>query len=366
MIPVCEPLLDGNEREYINKCLDTGWISSGGEFIERFEREFASYCGCEYGIATTSGTTALHLALATLGIGPGDEVIVPDFTIAACAFAVLYTGATPVFVDCTHETFNIDVDKIEEVITPQTKAIMPVHLYGRPCDMEGIERLALKHDLFIVEDAAEAHGAEYGGRKVGGLGHIGCFSFYGNKLITTGEGGMLTTNSREYAEYARSLRNLAHSPDKRFLHQEIGFNYRMINIQAALGVAQLENIERHIDRRLAHAELYDRLLGGVPGLALIGETRPEVKAVSWMYCLLTDDEIQRDSLMRFLATKGIQTRTFFVPMHQQPMFIEDDAKYLVATDISRRGLYLPSGSGLTEEQIYYICDCIKEYTGKAR
>ena len=363
MIPVCEPVLDGNEREYVNRCLDTGWISSGGEFIDRFEQEFATYCGCRYGIATTSGTTALHLALKTLGAGQGHEVIIPDFTIASCAFAVLYTGAVPVFVDCDPETFNIDTDKIEEAVTPKTKAIMPVHLYGRPCDMQPIQRLALKYKLFIIEDVAEAHGAEYKGKKVGGLGHIGCFSFFGNKIITSGEGGMLTTDSKEYAEYAKSLRNLAHSPSKRFLHTDVGFNYRMTNIEAAIGAAQLENIERHITSRLAHAELYNQLLEGTPGLALVREIRPEVKAISWMYCLLVEDESRRDKLMRYLDEKGIQTRTLFIPMHQQPMFKVPggDARYPVAADISRRGLYLPSGSGLTEEQIHYICDCIKVY-----
>lgn len=764
MIPVCEPLLDGREREYMNLCLDTNWISSGGSFLDRFERGFAEYCGCRYGIATTSGTTALHLALVVLGIGPGDEVIIPDFTIAACAFAVLYTGATPIFVDCDPDTFNIDTRKIEDALSSRTRAIMPVHLYGRPCDMQHIAQIALKHDLFIVEDAAEAHGAEYRSRKVGGFGHIGCFSFYGNKLLTTGEGGMLVTNSEQYADHAKSLRNLAHSPDRRFLHSDVGFNYRMClpagtkiltnvikkwknqtgsgqsskiipipiekifvgdevlsfneatgkkeirevtgvsklsdddlvrlgfsngnelvltsnhpvyihgrgwvesknvyigdtalqynylalhwrlsslakrgkkleeisgkerslrirtnhskrikelrtdprsgyntssifnssemhkkhgdtlrklcqiknlypperrakigqytkamwanpkskirsiesvkqrglslsvaikkriqsdpefaallrkrgikalkhvgrkptnlekdlisllysrlpdtykyvgdgkfwienanpdfinvngykkaieiyspywkirdygsvlnyqrqrrllfskygwdvmfieasrkienpnevinniisftynpnmvavtvvskkrvqdnqivynldvyqnnnffaygilvhntNIQAAIGVAQLENLDHHISARLAHAELYNSLLEGVPGLTLIHETRPEVKAVSWMYCLLARNEHLRYALMNYLAEKGIQTRTFFVPMHQQPMFKVPggDAQYPVATDISRRGLYLPSGTVLTDEQIHYICGCIKEY-----
>jgi len=225
MIPVCTPFIGEKELEYVVDCIKTNWISSKGKYVEEFEDKFAKYCGCKYGISTTSGTTALHLALASIGVGKGDEVIVPAFTMISTVFAVVYCGAKPVLVDAESETWNIDVNQIEEKITPKTKAIMPVHIYGHPCDMDPILEIAEDHNLYVIEDAAEAHGAEYRGRKVGGIGHVGCFSFYANKIITCGEGGMIVTNEGNVAERARSLKDLAFSKEKRFLHTDLGFNY---------------------------------------------------------------------------------------------------------------------------------------------
>lgn len=354
MIPVCEPYLNGNEREYVEDCLKTNWISSKGKYIEEFEEKFANYCDCKYGITTTSGTTALHLALATLNIGKGDEVIVPTFTMAASAFAVTYCGAKPIFVDCEPETYNINTDRIEEKITERTEAIMPVHIYGHPCDMEPILKLAMEYDLYVIEDAAEALGAEYRGRKVGGLSHISCFSFYANKMITTGEGGMVVTDNEEFADKAKSLKDLCHS-DTRFLHTEVGFNYRMTNLQAAIGLAQLEKIDEYVARRRDHALLYNKLLGDVKGVRLPIEKK-WAKNVYWMYAIQVEGS--RDEFMKKLRVRSIETRTFFIPMHQQPMY--EDGDFPVADEISKKGLYLPSGSGLTTEQIERVCSCVKE------
>jgi len=365
MIPVCEPFLSDKEFEYVIDCLKTNWISSKGKYIEEFERKFANYCGCKYGISTTSGTTALHLALASLGIGRGDEVIIPAFTMIATAFAIVYTGAKPVLVDSEPETWNIDVSKIEEKITPKTKAIIPVHIYGHPCDMDPIMNIAEKHGLWVIEDAAEAHGAEYKGRKVGGIGHIGCFSFYGNKIITTGEGGMVVTNDPKIAEKARCLKDLAHSPQKRFLHTSIAFNYRMTNVQAAIGLAQLERIEELVESRRIHASLYNNLLKDVPGIRLPQE-KEWAKNVYWMYSILIEDNfgINRDKLIERLKDKQIETRTFFIPIHQQPAFLNmglfKTQRYPTAEELSKKGMYLPSSSRLREEEITYICNMIKE------
>ena len=359
-IPVCEPLLIGNEAKYVLDCLQTGWISSAGGYLDRFEQGFADYCDREYGVAATNGTTALHLALASLGVGKGDEVILPTFTIISCALAVLYTGAKPVFVDCDPDTFNIDVTKIEDKITLRTKAIMPVHLYGHPCDMLAIQQIAGIYDLKVVEDAAEAHGSEIAGKKAGGFSDVGCFSFYANKIITTGEGGMLTTNNRNIADRARSLRNLAHS-NVRFVHNEIGFNYRMTNIQAALGLAQLENIDLFVDLRRKHAHRYTEALRELPVKTPV--EMPGYKNSYWMYTLLLADKATRDGLIRYLAEREIETRTFFIPMHQQPI-LNCQGEFPVADNISERGLYLPSGTGLTDSQIDRICGTIQDYFGR--
>ena len=241
MISVCEPFLKGNEKRYILDCINSNWISSSGKYIKKFEEAFSSYCGVKYGITVINGTSALHLALAALGVQPGDEVIMPSFTIISTAFAVIYCGGNPVFVDSEPDTWNINAEKIEEKITKKTKVIMPVHIYGHPCDMQKIIKIARRYNLFVVEDAAEAHGAEYNGKKMGEIGDAGCFSFYGNKIITCGEGGMVVTNSKKIANVCRRLKNLSFLQSKRFLHRKIGFNYRMTNLQAALGFAQFEN-----------------------------------------------------------------------------------------------------------------------------
>lgn len=337
--------------------------TSGG-YITEFEQRFSAYCGKRYGVATTSGTTALHLAVASLELGSGDEVIVPAFTSIATVFAIVYNGATPVLVDSEAETWNIDVTKIEEKITKNTKAILPVHIYGHPCDMDPITKIAKKYNLYVIEDAAEAHGAEYKGKKAGGMGDIGCFSFYANKIITTGEGGMIVTDSAEIAERAELLRNLAFSKERRFLHHYLGFNYRMSNIQAAIGVAQLGKINTFIEKKRHLAGLYNSLLKDVPGISLPTE-KSWAKNVYWMYCILVEDEfgMSRDKLMTRLIEKGIETRTMFIPMNQQPVFhkrgLFKKLKCPVAEELSRKGLYLPSGVGLSDEQIERICDIIR-------
>jgi perosamine synthetase len=359
MIPVCEPYLAGNELKYAINCIKTNWISSSGKYIKEFEERFAEYCGCTHGITTTSGTTALHLALASVGIGKGDEVIVPTFTMAASAFAVSYTGATPVFVDCEPLTFNIDVAKIKDKITEHTKAIMPVHIYGHVADMRPIMEIAKEYNLYVIEDAAEAHGAMYDDLMTGSIGHIGCFSFYSNKILTTGEGGMIVTNDNEIAIKARKLKDLAHS-STRFLHTDIGFNYRMTNIQAAIGLAQLEKIDEYINRRRYNAELYNDLLKGL-NIQLPMEM-PWVKNVYWMYAILLQGK--RNAFMEYLKNKGIDTRTFFIPMHKQPMY-KEDGDYPVADSISARGLYLPSSTGLKEKDIIFICEVIRGYMNES-
>jgi len=365
VIPVCEPFLGKKELEYVADCLRSNWISSKGKYIGEFEQKFADYCGCKYGVSTTSGTTALHLALASLEIGPGDEVIGPAFTMISTVFAIIYTGAKPVLVDSEPETWNIDVTKIEDKITKRTKAIMPVHIYGHPCDMEPIMKIAEKYNLWVIEDAAEAHGAEYKGKKVGGIGHIVCFSFYANKIITTGEGGMIVTNNELIAGKARSLKDLAFSSERRFLHTDLGFNYRMTNIQAAIGLAQFEKIDELVERRRNNAYLYNSVLRDVEGIKLPPE-KEGTKNVYWMYSILIEDEfgISRDELMAKLLEKSIETRTMFLPMNQQPVFhkrgLFERESYPVAEQLSRTGLYLPSGSGLKEGQVDYICSVIRE------
>jgi perosamine synthetase len=366
MIPVCEPYIGEKELEYVTDCIKSNWISSKGKYIELFEGKFANYCGCNYGISTTSGTTALHLALASLGMAPGDEVIVPAFTMISTVFAVVYVDCKPVLIDAELETGNIDTTKIEQKITEKTKAILLTHIYGHPCNMDPIMEIAKKYNIYVIEDAAEAHGAEYRGKKAGSIGDIGCFSFYANKIITTGEGGMMVTNSQEIAERARSLKDLAFSKEKRFLHDAIGFNYRMTNIQAAIGLAQFERIDELVERRRSNAQLYNQLLKDIPGIRLPQE-KSCAKNVYWMYAIQIEDEfgISRDQLMERLREKGIETRTFFISMHRQPAFrdmglFNNEEAYPVADELSQRGLYLPSSSGLTVEQISYICKTIKE------
>lgn len=362
-IPVCSPTIGEEELKNVTDCIKTNWISSKGKYVKEFEEKFSRYCNVKHGITTTSGTTALHLAVATLGISKGDEVIMPTLTNAATAFCVIYNGATPIFVDSEPITWNIDVSKIEEKITEKTKAIIPVHIYGHPVDMDPIMEIAEKHDLSVIEDAAEAHGAEYKGRKAGGLGDIGCFSFYANKIITTGEGGMLVTNNDEIAERARMLKDLAHSKEMRFLHKTVGYNYRMTNIQAAIGLAQLGKIEKFIDARRNNAKRYNSFLKDIEGITLPPEAS-WAKSVYWMYGILIEDDfgVSRGELLEKLKECGVETRTFFIPMHRQPVFAGmglSGGTYPVADDLSRKGIYLPSSSSLTEEDINFVCQAIK-------
>ncbi len=363
IIPVCEPTLGGNEKKYVNDCIDSNWISSAGKYIPVFEEAFAEACGCKYGTACANGTVALHLGLAALGLEPGDEVIIPTFTMIATINAVAYTGATPVLVDSEPCTWNMDVDLVEAKITPKTKAIVPVHTYGHPVDMDPLMEIADKHGIFVMEDAAEAHGAEYKGRRAGSLGHAGGFSFYANKIITTGEGGMITTNDKKLAELTQNLRDHAFSSERHFWHKFMGFNYRMTNLQAAVGLAQTEQMETFIENRRANAALYTKLLSEVPGIV----TPPEagnVRNVFWMYSIMVEDEfgMSRDEIRRYLAARGIETRTFFIPMHLQPIYYEafKGERYPVAEMLCERGFYLPSASSLTPMQIKYIVDVVKE------
>jgi perosamine synthetase len=367
-IPVCEPTQWGNEKKYVKKCMDSNWISSKGEFIEKFEAAFARKVGAKYGVGVLNGTVALHLALAALDIGPGDEVISPTFTMIATPNSIRYTGAKPVLVDSELKTWNIDVSKIEEKITKRTKAIMPVHTYGHPCDMDAIMKIAMKHGLYVVEDAAEAHGAIYKGRKIGSIGNAACFSFYANKIITTGEGGMVTTNDKKLAEKMQLLKNHAFSHERHFWHQLLGFNYRMTNIQAAIGLAQTENFEKLANKRIENALLYNSLLKEIGEITLPPSTKG-IKNVYWMYGILLKNwsKVTRDTLRYELASRGIETRTFFIPIHRQPVYKGwFKGNYLNSECLCTNGLYLPSSTSLTEKQIRYVAGTIKEIFSKRR
>lgn len=358
MIPVWEPVLDGNEKRYVLDCLETNWISSLGSYINRFEESIAAYCGVPHGVATSSCTTALHLALIALGIGPGDEVLVPDFTLIVSANTVIQAGARPVLVDSDPKTWCIDPNRLEEKIGPKTRAIMPVHMYGHPCDMPAIEGIARRHGLLVIEDCAEAHGAEIAGRKVGGLGDAACFSFYGNKILTTGEGGMVLCRDAALAERMRLLRNQAFD-QPRFVHREIGYNYRLTNVQAAIGLAQAEKLQEKVERKREIAHWYAEAFAGVADVELPWEA-PGAKNVYWMYGVKLGDSFRRgrDGVMALMKEKGVETRAFFCPMHRQPVFAgrnplfpDTSGDYPVSDDLWKRGLYLPSGLGLTRAQV---------------
>jgi perosamine synthetase len=359
MIPVAEPKLGGNELKYVTDCVSSGWISSIGKYIKKFEEEFSKFSDTKYGIATSSGTTALHLALVTFGVGKDDEVIIPTLSFIATANCVAYTGAKPVFVDSEPRTWNMDPEKVKEKITENTKAIVPVHLYGHPVDMDPIMEIAEEHSLVVIEDAAEAHGAEYQKRKVGSIGHVGCFSFYGNKIITTGEGGMITTNDEEFTEKAMMLRDHAMSKEKRYWHPFMGYNYRMTNMQAAVGLAQVEKIEEYIEIKRQNAKKYNEKLGSLSSISLPPEM-DWAKNVYWLYSILVDN-IQRDEFTTRLREKEIDTRPFFYPMHTQPPYADlSNEKLEVAEDIAKRGVSLPSATTLKDDEIEYICKIIAE------
>ena len=364
MIPVNEPLFDGNEKKYLNQCIDDGWISSEGPFVKEFEEKFSSYLGSRYGIAVCNGTVALETALFAAGITKGDEVIMPTFTIISCAAAALRLGAKPVLVDSEPDTWNMDVAQIEGKITDRTKAIMPVHIYGHPVDMDPVMELAEEYDLKVIEDAAEVHGALYKGKMAGAIGDVGSFSFYANKIITTGEGGMVVTDDEETAERARGYRNLCFRPGRRFYHTELGENFRMTNLQAAVGVAQLEQIDRFVEIKRKNAQRYSEGLGGLKGIKTPVE-KEWAKNVYWMYAIELSEElgITAEQMAERLAKKGIGTRPFFLGLHEQPVFhrmgLYIGQHYPVAERIARQGLYLPSGHTLTEEQIGYVCGAVK-------
>jgi perosamine synthetase len=361
MIPIAEPSLGEEELNNVIEAVKSGWVSSKGKFIEEFEGNFSSYCGRKYGVATSNGTVALHLALKALGIGKGDEVIVPDLTFIAVANAVTYCNAKPVFVDSHSDYWCIDPERIEEKITPRTKVIIPVHLYGHPCDMDPIMKIAEEHDLYVIEDAAEAHGAEYKGKKVGSFGDISCFSFYGNKIITTGEGGVCLTNDEDLAEKMRILKDHGMNPNKRYWHDVIGFNCRMTNLQAAVGVAQFKKLGKFVEKKRKIARGYYEGLKELEEKELI-KLHPEMpwaKCVYWMYSILVEDKfgISRDNLIKKLEEKGIDTRPFFYPVHVMPIYNGDD-KFPVAEDLSKKGINLPSGVKLKRDSIKKISSII--------
>ena len=368
IIPVCEPTLAGNELKYVTEAVETNWISSRGTFIHKFEALFAEKMGARYGVACANGTVSLHLALATTGIGPGDEVIIPTFTMIATANAVAYLGATPVLVDSEPVTWNVDVAQVEAKITPRTKAIIPVHTYGHPVEMDALNAIARKHGLFVLEDAAEAHGARYRGRPVGSLGDAASFSFYGNKIITTGEGGMVTTNREDVARLAWNLRDHAFSAERHFWHKFMGYNYRITNLQAAVGLAQTEQLEKFVAARRANAAYYTSLLRQIPGIVTPPEADWAVN-VFWMYGILLDAAfpLTRDELRNGLAKRGIETRTFFIPMHCQPIYFDHyrGQRYPVAEDLCKRGLYLPSASNLTRAEVETVVAAIQECVAEA-
>jgi perosamine synthetase len=360
MIPVAEPLMGEKELEYVTNCVRSGWVSSLGEYVRRFEREFAAYCGVRHGVATHNGTVALHLTLVALGVGPGDKVILPTLTFVATANAVAYTGATPVFVDSEPRTWNLDPEAVAQAITPRTRAIIAVHLYGHPADMDPLRALADDHGLTLIEDAAEAHGARYKGRRVGSLGDVAIFSFYGNKIITTGEGGMVLTDDADLAERCFFLENQARHKENPYWHPEVGYNYRMTNVQAALGVAQLERIEELIALRVRNAAHYNRRLSGVPGLTL-PPCAEWAKNVYWMYTVLVEDDygLGRDTLMARLRQRGIETRPAFYPIHILPMY-DQGQRFPTAEELGHKGINLPSGATLTPEQVDVVCDTLIE------
>jgi perosamine synthetase len=368
-IPVCEPFLNGNEHKYVTDCLRTGWISSSGKYVKAFEESFAAYCGVKYAVAVTNGTVALHLALVATDIKQGDEVIIPNFTMIASAFSVCYTGATPVFVEADSDTWNLDVNKIEEKITQRTKAIMPVSIFGQPCDMDKIWELASKYKLNIIEDAAESHGAVYKGRKTGSLADITAFSFFANKNLTTGEGGIVVTNDEELYNKARYFKNLCFPLDapRDYRHNDIGFNYRMSNIHAAIGLAQVEKADEYKALRIKNAAIYEEYLKDIPGIT-IQKTLKNTTSVHWMNGIIVNPDLygkQRSELIIHLKNNNVETRPFFVGMNRQNSLINfgcnHTGDYLVTDLLSSNGLYLPSSSNLSRMDIEHICELINDF-----
>lgn len=363
-IPVNEPVVSLDAKQNVRQALQTGWLSSAGPFVSQFETEFAKYIGVKHGVAVSSGTAALHVALLALDIGPGDEIIVPAFTMAATWLAVLYVGATPVFVDCERHSFNLDPNLIEAKITPRTKAIIPVHIYGEPVNMEPLLSLAAKYNFPVVEDAAEAHGASIQGKRCGAFGKIGCFSFYANKLVTCGEGGMVVTDDDTLAEAAGKYRDLYHSK-KRFIHEKIGYNYRLTNLQAAVGLGELQNIDKYITKKNQMADQYRRELAEIPGISFQHHD-PDNQNIYWMMAIVIDPKkfgLNRDQLRDDLRSKGVDTRDFFYSPSAQPVlkpYLNPKLNFPNANFLADHGLYLPSGLAITTKQIHFVCQMIKK------
>jgi perosamine synthetase len=367
-LPVCEPLLAGNELAYVTEAMTSGWISSSGKYVTDFENTFAAYCGVKHGIAVSNGTVALHLALVALGVGPGDEVIMPDFTMVASAFAVCYTGAKLVFVDADPDSWNLSIDDVQRKITPATRVIMPVHIFGNPCDMTALQKIEDTHDIALLEDAAEAHGAEIGGVKVGGLSQIAAFSFFANKNITTGEGGMVVTDDDILANKCRYFKNLCFdlNAPRNYMHEDIGFNYRMSNLHAAIGLAQVERADFYRSQRIKNGLLYRDRLSRVPGIEL-QKLAPDGMSVFWMNGIVVAPEYgrSREELVAHLKEQMIDTRLFFNGMHRQPALLKYNqgtwGEFPVSDRLADSGLYLPSSSGLSVDDIDGVCDVIEQF-----
>lgn len=362
-IPVSAPILDGREAQYVQECLSSTWISSQGRFIEDFEQAFAEFSGVQHAVATNNGTTALHLALVALGVGPGDEVIVPTLTYVASANAVTYCGATPVFVDSDASTMTMDPTAVAAAVTERTRAIMPVHLYGHPADMDGINSIARRHGLAVVEDAAEAHGARYRGTQVGALGTCAAFSFFGNKIITTGEGGMLTTDDAELAARFRLFRGQGMDPERRYWFPVIGYNYRLTNVAAAIGLAQLERVYAHLAARRQVFNWYEERLHDVEQV-IRPEAQPWAEPVNWLYTVRLRGA-DRDGVIKGLAQEGIDSRPVFYPMHQLPPYRGTDGDFPVAEELARSGISLPTHAALKEADVDRVCRELLRQIGSA-
>jgi perosamine synthetase len=365
-IPVNEPLINGNEKKYLLECIDSGWVSSEGPFVGQFEELFAKRVGRTYGIAVSNGSGALDIAVQALQLGPGDEIILPAFTIISCAASIVRSGAVPVLVDADPQTWNMSAAQVAERITPRTKAIMVVHIYGMPVDMDPIIDLADKHGLKIIEDAAEMHGQTYTGKPCGSFGDISTFSFYPNKLVTTGEGGMLVCNDPVLAARCRSLRNLCFQNEKRFVHEELGWNYRMTNLQAAMGLAQLERLDEFAERKRQMGRQYTEYFRDSEMLELPVTRRDYADNIYWVYGIVLTDQVPFDAeeAMRQLAVRNVGTRPFFWPMHEQPVFrnkgLFAGESYPVAERLARRGFYIPSGVALTPDQLHRVASAVCE------
>jgi perosamine synthetase len=363
-IPVNNPVLTGNEKTYVMDCLESSWISSSGKYVEQFETTFAEFCGVKNAISCCNGTAALHLALLALGLEPGDEVIIPTLTFIATANAVAYCGGKPVFVDSEPDTWNMDPELIEEKVTPQTKGILAVHLRGNPSDMDTILAIAHRHGLFVVEDAAQAHGAEYKGRKAGSIGNVGTFSFFGNKIITSGEGGMVVTDDDAVADKVLLFKNQGMTTQNRYWHPVVGYNYRMTNVAAAIGLAQLERVDWQIKGRSDVASWYRECLGDIPGLLWQAE-KEWARRVWFLFTLVLDGYSAsiRGDLMSDLLKHGIDTRPFYHPLHAMPPYLNESrtGSFPVAERISPKGVNLPTWAGMTREDVQYICDTISGY-----
>ena len=365
-IPVNEPLLDGNEKKYLNECIETGWISSEGPFVKKFEEKFASSVNRQHGIAVCNGTAALDAAIEALGVGPGDEVIMPAFTIISCIGQIIRSGAKPVLVDSDPVTWNMDVGQIESKITERTKVIMVVHIFGLPADIDPVLEIAKRHGLKVLEDAAQMIGQTYKGRPCGSFGDVSTFSFYPNKHVTAGEGGMIVVNDEQLAEDCRSLRNLCFQPHKRFVHERLGWNLRMTNMQAAIGLAQLERLDEFVMRKRTMGKRYTELLKNVEGLQLPLSHTDYADNIYWVYALVLDDAVNMDAeaAMKLLGAKGVGTRPFFCPMNQQPvlrkMGLFEHESYPVAERLYRKGFYVPSGLALNDDQTVRCADALLE------